>query len=498
MKDNIESAELNEQDTIVFAIKKTRFLRRMICALGLLLADVAVFATATLLFRSGQQVPEIIVYRGLLPFQMTLDLFVVIAALFVFVRYIAGDYNKRQLFWDEARLTTIGLAVASVPFFLIHFFSEARYSLYPDVFSWTFAIFALPVYRYATRYLLSRIDQWQVPTALIGSGERALDVCNAFRQSLSLGFDIRFQVEVTDDERAMTPIAGVSRIGLRNPANIVRRLSEAGCLEVVVVSELMQDEAVSELIELLMAAGIEVAVVPSLSRLPMLGLTVNYFFGRDIILMHVRNNTARLPSRIVKRLIDFCGAAVLIVLLAPLLALISILIRVQGGGSVFFVQRRLGRYGREFPCIKFRTMRPDAEEILKRWQRQDSPLYTEYVASNFKLRNDPRVTQIGRCLRRTSLDELPQLFNVLIGEMSLVGPRPLLAREIGEYGTTFNLYRQLRPGITGLWQISGRSRTTFAERARADEWYVKNWSVWYDIVILFKTVDVLLRRDGAY
>jgi Undecaprenyl-phosphate galactose phosphotransferase WbaP len=497
MKDNIDSAEASAEDVASTAIKQTRFFRRLACAASLLAADVAAFASAVVLFRVGRQVPEIVFYRSLLPFQHTIDLFYIMAGLFMLIRYVAGDYSKRQLFWDEARLTSLGLAIASIPFFLVCYFSATPYSLYPDVFSWSFVIIAIPAYRQVTRYVLSRVGVWQLPTVLIGGGQQAVEVCNTLRQSLSLGFDVRFQVAFVDEGEYDRQVADVTRIGLKNPVNIVRRLSEAGCHEAIVVTDQMRDEDINEMIERLMAAGIEVAVVPQLRRLPMLGLTLNYFFGRDIILMHVRNNTARLPSRLIKRLIDLTGSVVLLLLILPFLIIIGVAIKLEGG-TVFFVQNRLGKGGKEFPCIKFRTMRADAEEMLKRWQRQNSPLYEEYVASNFKLRDDPRVTRVGRCLRRTSLDELPQLINVLLGDMSLVGPRPLLAREIGDYGMTFNLYRQLRPGITGLWQISGRSRTTFAERAAADEWYVKNWSLWYDIVILFKTVDVLLRRDGAF
>jgi Undecaprenyl-phosphate galactose phosphotransferase WbaP len=485
------------KDAASQSIKLARCFRRVVCAGGLLLADVATFATAALAFRFGHQVPAIAFYRSLLPVELVVDLFYVFAAAFVLVRYVAGDYSKRQLFWDGTRQTTVGLLIASIPCFLLRFVSPAHYSILPDVFSWFFAIVAMPFYRQAMRYLLSKIGVWQLPTALIGDGPNATDVFCTFRKSLSLGFDVRFQIGFGDSQEYTNAFTGVTRIGLRNPANIVRRLSEAGCLEAVVVTDRLQDEETNELIERLMAAGIEVAVTPQLRRLPMLGMTVNYFFGQDIILLHVRNNMARLPGRVIKRLIDFFGSLVLLVLISPLLVGVAVAIK-REGGKVFFVQGRVGKNGTEFPCIKFRTMRADAEEMLQRWKQQDSPLYREYVASNFKLRDDPRVTKVGRCLRRTSLDELPQLANVLMGDMSLVGPRPLLTREIGDYGVTFKLYRQLRPGMTGLWQISGRSHTTFADRAASDEWYVKNWSLWYDIVILLKTVDVLLRKDGAY
>ena len=139
----------------------------------------------------------------------------------------------------------------------------------------------------------------------------------------------------------------------------------------------------------------------------------------------------------------------------------------------------------------------DAEDRLKQYLQNHPDVAAEYER-NFKLRNDPRVTRIGKLLRRGSLDELPQLFNVLRGDMSLVGPRPLLARALDRYGDNICLYHMVYPGITGLWQVSGRSETTFDERAYLDAWYIKNWTLWYDIVILLLTVKVVLRREGAY
>ena len=137
--------------------------------------------------------------------------------------------------------------------------------------------------------------------------------------------------------------------------------------------------------------------------------------------------------------------------------------------------------------------------MLSSWETEQPHLAEQYRASNFKLADDPRVTRFGRWLRRTSLDELPQLLNVLLGEMSLSGPRPLLAREVSSYGVAIELYQKVRPGITGLWQINGRSNTSFADRVTFDEWYIKNWSLWYDIVILLRTVRVVFSsRSGAY
>lgn len=188
----------------------------------------------------------------------------------------------------------------------------------------------------------------------------------------------------------------------------------------------------------------------------------------------------------------------MLVLLAPLMLYVGWRIWREDGGPLIFHQPRLARNNGEFPFLKFRSMVKDADKILADWREENSPEWQEYYGNNFKLKNDPRVLQVGEWIRATSIDELPQLINVIRGEMSLVGPRPLLAREINEYGQTINLYRQSRPGLTGLWQISGRSSTKFSDRANLDAWYVQNWSLWYDIAILFKTVDVVFNRQGAY
>jgi len=209
---------------------------------------------------------------------------------------------------------------------------------------------------------------------------------------------------------------------------------------------------------------------------------------------------ARQPlARFVKRAFDVGAATLLLLLVAPLFAWVAWRIRREDGAPVLFTQMRVGRGGREFRFLKFRSMVRDADAILGRWRTEEPELYRRYVENNFKLPEDPRVMRVGRWLRRSSLDELPQLINVLRGEMSLVGPRPLLARELPYYSAeALELYAAVPPGITGLWQISGRSGTSFKERAACDVRYVGNWSLWRDLVILVRTIPVVLRRDGAY
>ena len=278
----------------------------------------------------------------------------------------------------------------------------------------------------------------------------------------------------------------------------ISALAAAGCRQVIWVPDDRLPLVQNDMIDQFIGADIRVAIVPSLRRLPMFGLSTSSFFGKDMLLLQVRNNLSRLPQRALKRVLVIAGSVTALLLLSPVFLALAWMIRREDGGPVFFVQNRVGRNGEDFACWKFRSMVTDAEAQLARWGADNPGLLEKYRQSNFKLAEDPRLTRIGRWMRRKSLDELPQLFNVLLGEMSLVGPRPLLRRELPDYGAAISLYERVRPGITGMWQVSGRSHTTFADRISYDEWYIKNWTLWYDVVILLRTVWVLLRGEGAY
>ncbi len=181
----------------------------------------------------------------------------------------------------------------------------------------------------------------------------------------------------------------------------------------------------------------------------------------------------------------------------PLIGAIALAIRLSSKGPAFYCQQRIGKHGIVFCAWKFRTMVVDADEVLRRYLDENPELRREWE-QNFKLRNDPRVTAVGRFLRKTSLDELPQLWNVLRGEMSLIGPRPIVDAEIVRYGDSIGLLGRVKPGLSGLWQVSGRSNTSYTDRVRLDMYYIRNWSVWLDLFILAKTCAVVLRRQGAY
>ena len=198
-----------------------------------------------------------------------------------------------------------------------------------------------------------------------------------------------------------------------------------------------------------------------------------------------------------KRALDIALTVCSSVVMLPLLGLLMVLVRLDSKGPALFKHERIGHNGRRFMAYKFRTMAENAQELLDTYLAANPGLRQEWEETQ-KLKNDPRITRIGLFLRKSSLDELPQLINVLKGEMSLVGPRPIVEAEIAKYGKAYELYTQVRPGITGLWQVSGRSDTSYDERVSLDRYYISNWSVWLDIHIICRTIPEVLWAKGAY
>ena len=479
---------------------RARHIRYWLSILGLALSDGLCFLLADLLFRAAASVPTIVLFVGRQPHAPTtpLNVFALLGAVFILIRYISGDYSRRQLFFDGAKGTTIALLITAIPDVLMYALGRGLYSLPPILLSWFFLLFFLPVMRQGARMLMARLDIWQIPTAMIGINRRTAEICTALKESLSLGFDVRWLVIENPDVPAPQSMSTIRPIHSSDPARIAQIIGSAGCKEAIVAAEDMQSAHFAEVVQRLLEVNIPVAIIPSINRLPLAGVTTNYFFGRDILMLQVRSNVQRLPSRIVKRLFDVVVSTFLLITLSPLFAIIAIAIKRADPGKITYAHQRVGRDGTPFDCLKFRTMVTDADARLRRWQDENPDLYEEYRRT-FKLRDDPRVTGIGRWLRRTSLDELPQLWNVLMGDMSLVGPRPVVRRELEEYyGPASQLYIRPRPGMTGLWQVSGRSDTSYERRVFLDEWYILNWSFWYDIVILIQTAWIVATGKGAF
>jgi undecaprenyl-phosphate galactose phosphotransferase len=428
--------------------------------------------------------------------QINLLVFFVLSTLGIMAFAFKGHYSRRKAFWDEMG-EMLGVFILLLALnAAIAFSGKWQLSRLWLFSTWVLVLGLLPVTRWLLRRTLQRLGAWMRPVVVIGCGQNAAEAIRALNSEPMLGYSV---------ERVLVP-GGSNPAAGRFPTHAsieplgedpLATLAALGKPHVVLALDMDQWEAQERLVRSLGLSYPNLTIAPPLRGLPLFGLEVMHFFSHEVLMLRVRDNLAQLGPRITKRLFDLIAASLLIVFLSPLLLYIAWRIRREDGGRALYAQERIGRNGKLFGCFKFRSMVMDADDRLKQYLHSRPDLAAEYER-NFKLRNDPRVTRIGKFLRRGSLDELPQLFNVLRGDMSLVGPRPLLEREIDRYGANICLYHLVYPGITGLWQVSGRSETTFDERAYLDAWYVKNWTLWYDIVILLRTVKVVLRREGAY
>jgi len=237
--------------------------------------------------------------------------------------------------------------------------------------------------------------------------------------------------------------------------------------------------------------------VPTISGIPFSNQIVHFSIRENIPLIETSSRLDSRFDRAIKRFVDLAISLSVVILLAPVFILIALLIKLDSKGPIIFKQKRVGKDGKLFTSYKFRTMYVDADKRLKEILEKDPEARREWE-KYWKLKNDPRVTRVGRFLRKYSLDELPQFFNVIKGDMSVVGPRPYLPEEVKYMGEYARIILRVRPGITGLWQVSGRSNLGFEHRIKLDTWYVLNWSLWLDLVILIKTPIVVLRKEGAY
>jgi Undecaprenyl-phosphate galactose phosphotransferase WbaP len=395
---------------------------------------------------------------------------------------------------EELRRIAIGSTVASLLAMALTFITRTGllYSRPILIGGWFLSLFIAPAFRFITRRLAARIGLSGPPAVILGADQAAATVIGMLREQ---------------SPPALRPVALFAEEASR-PGAAVAGVPVVGTLEQA------PEWAVSHRIGIAIVA---VSGTPSTSRMPSLESQATAFSrmivisdlygvsGADVIAhdmqgvlaLELRRNLLSRNSLYAKRVMDLVLLCLSLVVTLPLAAVISLAILVESGQPVIFGHLRIGKDGKPFTAWKFRSMIGGADQALTK-AVDNLPELREEWNSRQKLRMDPRLTRVGRALRRTSMDELPQLWNVLLGQMSLVGPRPIVADEIPRYGEAIRLYTQVPPGLTGLWQVSGRSDTTYAERVRLDTHYVRSWSIWMDIVILVRTVWIVLAGTGAY
>ena len=400
---------------------------------------------------------------------------------------------------DELRRMSIVTTLATATVGGAIFLSKGgdTYSRVVLVLGGALALLIVPTVRSAVRAWLARPARsgawWGYPVVILGGGTTARHTLRTLRRLPRLGLR---PIAVLDDDRLTgervegVPVAG--RVGYAAELARTTGIQYA----VVAMADLGLDtHARMDLMQRLGRRYRHVTVVPELTGLSSLWVTARDLGG--VLGLEVRHRLLDPGKRVLKRCIDLTLIALMLPPLLVVVGVIATLIRLDSRGPIFYLHERVGRGGQRFHVVKFRTMVPDADRVLQDYLDEDEALRNEWLTEH-KLRRDPRTTRVGRFLRKTSLDELPQVWNVVRGQMSLIGPRPILEEELVKYGDDYEMYQQVRPGISGLWQVSGRNHLPYDQRVRLDAYYVHNWSVWLDIHILACTVGAVLRGRGAY
>ncbi len=374
------------------------------------------------------------------------------------------------------------------------------------ILCWFFVLILMICIRIVLFNLAVFLPSWKVPTVIIADGSTSEDLLYALHSDISTGYDVQRIFVRNPEDSAHLDIENLSldrvkicygqenhsQYILDNPNNFF-----------VISLDTFRDTAREEIIKTLNVSNTPYAVVPTLSRANLYRMEPKYFFGHDVVMLHIKNSNSdvllNFIAQTTKRTMDIVISGLALLFIVPIIAVLAALIKIEGqGGSIFYGGRRIGKNNRYFNCWKLRSMEPNSDHLLQDYLDKNPDKKEEWEKYR-KLQKDPRVTtRTARFVRKASLDELPQIWNIFVGDMSLVGPRPILDDEVSYFEEdTLKEYLSVRPGLTGLWQVSGRNKTSFKRRIYWDSWYVRNWSLWGDIVILIKTPIVLLTRKGA-
>ncbi len=433
-------------------------------------------------------------FPDVLSFRNPRDIWWIFLVWIFFFSY-EGLYTKRFSFWDEIKALWLAVFFSTAGVFTIVSVGKLT-----DTISRTMvfmmgalSVLMLPLIRMLAKNIMRRFGLLKRRVLILGAGVTGTLIASALRRESNYGYEIIGFLD-DDAEKAGMKIDGVKvHRGVDRAADYLRACN---ITDLFIAMPGAGKERLQGLINTLQHKVERLFFVPDIFGVAVLGTNLQHFSNEEAFALELKNNLAESVNIFIKRVFDVVAGVMLLPVFFILMAVITLRVKLDSKGPVIFSQERIGKNGRTFRCFKFRTMYVDAEERLKGLLERDSAAREEYEKFR-KLRNDPRITGVGRLLRATSLDEVPQILNVIRGEMSLVGPRPYLPTEREDLGEQSGTILLTKPGITGLWQVSGRSNTSYSYRILLDAWYVRNWNLWLDIVILFKTVKAVLSREGA-
>jgi len=412
-----------------------------------------------------------------------------------------GLYTKRLPFWQETKRVVKAITLAFLLTLAILFLGKTSdaVSRFVLMLGYITSIILLPIGRLVVKTTLSRIGLGVKPVLILGVGKTGEMVARTLIRDKFLGYRI---VGFLDDDPKKR-VTGANIDGTFIPvlggfSDCDRLMDQYGIRHLILAAPGMPARKLVELVNRLQRRAASVTVIPDLFGVPVIGVEAEHYFDDKMLSFRIRNRLTSPWNMMAKRVFDLVVSTTVVIATLPLLAIIGIAIKLDSRGPVIFSQHRIGHRGKEFSCYKFRTMHSNNEEILKKYFEENPKAKRDWDKYAKLKGKDPRVTRMGHLLRKFSLDELPQLVNVLKGDMSLVGPRPYLPRESVRLSNHAASILLSRPGVTGLWQVSGRNEIDFDGRMDLESWYVRNWSLWLDITILIRTIGVVLMRKGAY
>ncbi len=403
-------------------------------------------------------------------------------------------YTRRLIFWEETRLivkdTTLAIVIVMLLTFILR--KERAFSRAIFILLWLFGLFLTPILRFITKKVLIKFGLWKNRVLIVGAGYTGTQVASQIKSSPYLGYEITGFLD-DDKEKIGKRIEGVEVLG--RLSEVEKWLKKTNSEDVIIAIPSISESKLRTFVEKCEPISKRINFVSKFGMFSLYNLRTEHIESFLLISMRGRLLSSWLIT--VKDIYERFFVLLFLPFIMILTAIISFLIKIDSPGPVFFKQDRVGKGGKRFKCYKFRTMYINSDEILRKALVSNSELKEEWEKFKKIRGNDPRVTPLGKFLRRWSLDEIPQFFQVLKGEMSLVGPRPYIPSEI-EKNPSFRTITKVKPGITGLWQIRGRNLLTFDERIKIDEFYIRNWSLWLDTVILIKTAEMVIKKEGAY
>jgi len=428
--------------------------------------------------------------------KISTHIYFVIPLIYIGLMVYRGLYLKRLLLWQLIEQLFKTVVFASVIATGLIYFSYYSNTVIPRKFlllSGVICFIYLLVTRYLTKHLLMMLGLWQKPILLVGAGKSAELIAEAFEEDFYIGYKI---IGLIDDNYLRNLTKKYPLLG--GFGDVERVIKEIGIQDVIIALPEVRREYLQELVDRIQPLVSNVSILPDLFGLPLNNIDVNYFLKQKTVMLTMRNNLVHTSNILLKRIFDLVVGSIIFMVTLPIMTVLALVIKFSSPGPIFHIAKRIGQNGKEFKCYKFRTMYQDSDKLLQEYLSENSDAHEEWKRFAKLKQFDPRLTKVGKWIRAFSLDELPQIINVLKGEMSLVGPRPYLPREFEKMNKHYNTIILVTPGITGLWQVSGRNEIDFNGRLLLDSWYVRNWSFWLDVTLLLKTVKVVFTRKGAY